>query len=176
MNYNNLKILLENYNENFAGKTVEMTSNYKKIPCFRIKMETNNLPHLLGLHYCVKGKSATDICTMINSGLLRYEQVKATDEFKVYNIKSRIESYVYLEEFLKNAEGRVFYPTENLKPNPMKLVIVFSERKSTGEVVLGCKRDVQEEAFRLATLHYSRKRKYTEMKSSKILSVKWDDI
>lgn len=175
MSSSNLKILLDDYNANFAGKTVEMTSNYKKIPCFRIKIEANNFPHLLGLHYCVKGKSATNICSMIDSELLKYEHLKATDEFKAYNIRSRIESYTYLTEFLKNAEGRLFYPTENLKPNPMKLVIVFSERKLTGEVVLGCKRDVEEEVFRLATLHYSRKRKYTEMRSSKILSVKWED-
>lgn len=169
----NLIELLNDYNANFSNRSVEMTTNYKKISTIKIKMEENNFPHLLGLHYCIHGKSATELCKMIKSEQLAYEQIKKTQEFKAYNIKDRIGCYGYLEQFLHNAEGRVFYPTDNLKPNPMKLTLVFSEKKGSGEVVLGVKKDIKQECYRLATLHYSRKQKYTNMRSSKILSVKW---
>jgi len=169
----NLQELLSDYKTNFGNKTVEMQTNYKSISCINIKIEENNFPHLLGLHYCVKGKSATQICTSIEHGKLLYKDIKKRSEFGYYNIKERIESYSYLSVFLKEAEGRIFYPTENLKPNAMKLTLVFSEKKGDGEVVLGVRKDIKENVFRLATLHYSRKRKFTNMRSSKILSVKW---
>ncbi|WP_430610166.1 PBECR4 domain-containing protein [Enterococcus sp. DIV0876] len=169
----NLNELLNDYNTNFSNKSVEMTTNYKKISMIKIKMEENNFPHLLGLHYCIHGKSATELCKMIKLEQLEYEQIRKTQEFKFYNIKERIGCYSYLGQFLYNAEGRVFYPTDNLKPNPMKLTLVFSERKGNGEVVLGVKRDIEQDCYRLATLHYSRKQKYTNMRSSKILATRW---
>lgn len=170
----NLKVLLTDYNKNFANRTVEMKTNYKKISMIKIKMEENNFPHLLGLHYCVHGKSATELCRMIKLDQLDYEKIKRTQEFKAYNIKDRIGCYSYLAQFIQGATGRVFYPTDNLKPNPMRLTLVFSEIKGGGEVVLGVRKDIKQDCYRLATLHYSRKQKYTNMRSSKILSTKWD--
>lgn len=169
----NLQELFSDYKTNFANKTVEMQTNYKSISCINIKIEENNFPHLLGLHYCVKGKSATQICTLIEREKLTYEDIKKQSEFGHYGIKERIKSYNYLSVFLKEAEGRIFYPTENLKQNTMKLTLVFSEKKGNGEVVLGVRKDVKENVFRLATLHYSRKQKFTNMRSSKIISVNW---
>lgn len=168
----NLQELFEDYKDNFANKTVEMQTNYKNISCINIKIEENNFPHLLGLHYCVK-KSASQICTLIDNETLLYENIKKCPEFDYYNIKERIKSYKYLYLFLKDAEGRIFYPTENLKPNTMKLTLVFCEKKGKGEVVLGVRKDVKENVFRLATLHYSRKPKFSYMRSSKIVNVKW---
>lgn len=170
----NLKDLLNDYNKHFANRTVVMTTNYKRISSIEIKMEENNFPHLLGIHYCVHGKSATELCRLIKSDQLNYEQIKKTQEFKNYNIKDRVGCYSYLGKFIQESTGRVFYPTDNLKPNPMKLTLVFSEKKGGGEIVLGVRKDIKQNCYRLATLHYSRKQKYTNMRSSKILSTSWN--
>lgn len=169
----NLQKMFRDYQLNFSGKIVEIETNYKKIECFKIKIEDNNFPHLLGLHYCVNGKGATQICQLISKELLLYEDIKKKREFKFYNIKERISCYGYLSKFLKEANGRVLYPVENLKPNPMKLTIVFSEKKGKGEVVLGIRKDEKENVYHLTTLHYSRKQKFTNMRSGEVLSVKW---
>ncbi len=165
--------IVNNFNENFANRKIKMTTNYKFLKEFTISIEEDNLPHLIGLHYVSKSKQAKKILNDIKQGKETKKTIKKHHKYGEMGIKNRIECYPFIDEVMNGTNVKVLYPTENMKPNTQRLSLVFSRKERTGEIVLGLRKDKYMNDYKLATLHYRRKSKYTNMRSSQIIEKKW---
>lgn len=165
--------IVNDFNKNFANRKIKMTTNYKHLEEFTISIEEDNLPHLIGLHYVSKSRQANKILNDIKQGKENKKTIKKHHKYGEMGIKDRIECYPFINEVMNGEDIEVLYPTENMKPNSQRLSIVFSRKEGTGEIILGLRKDSNQNDYKMATLHYSRKPKFTNMRSSKIITKEW---
>ncbi|MDR2833070.1 MAG: hypothetical protein LBV67_05075 [Streptococcaceae bacterium] len=168
-----LSELLADYRENFSGKVAVVQTNYKKLSEFKVMFNDDNFPHLLGLHYVTKVKYGSGIIKAIDNERITAKSIQKHHEFNARDIRKRITSYPYLYEVFYDKQIKVIVPTDNLKPNPMKLECVFSKGNENGEFVLGLRRDHVDGIFKPTTLHFSKKKKYSLLRQSKVIDIIW---
>lgn len=165
--------LVNDFNKNFANRKIKMTTNYKYLKEFTISIEEDNLPHLIGLHYVSRNRQANKILNDIKQGKENKKTIKKYHKYGEMGIKDRIEYYPFIDEVMNGNNIKVLYPTENMKPNTQRLSVVFSRKERTGEIVLGLRKDSKQNDYKMATLHYRRKPKYTGMRLSEIITKEW---
>lgn len=171
---NYLKIL-EDYRQNFAGKVVHITTNYKKLASFKISFDEKNLPHLMGWQKVLdKNKSATNIIALIENKEFTLEDTRKHHEF--FRIKDRLLSYEFLYEFFYEHISKVCIMTSDMKPNRLKLDIVFYYPKDKRRiVVLGLRKRQNTSYFIPTTLHVesAKNNPYLKRRKTSIKSLTW---
>lgn len=168
-----LSELLSDYRKNFAGKTILMRSNYKYLQEFKVMFHDDNLPHLLGLHYVSQIKYATGILKNIESGKMTEKTIQRHPEFNARDLKGRITAYPLLYDIFHDNKVQVLIPTENMKPNSMRLECVFTSENEKGEYVLGLRKDKIDGIYKPTTLYFSRKKRFSNMRKSTITYREW---
>ncbi|EGQ3274267.1 TPA: hypothetical protein R1946_000855, partial [Staphylococcus delphini] len=90
-----LQNILNDYINNFCDGYFEVKVKHKNVQKFKLSFHTNNLPHLLGLHYTQKEKiNAKKIVGRIAEGKITKNSIKRHHEYS--KIKDRLINYNFL--------------------------------------------------------------------------------
>lgn len=166
--------LVNDYRQNFDGQSCRISTNYRGLKQFEVAFYIDGLPHLLGLQYVSNIKYGNGIIKSIEQGKITAKSIERHHEFNKMEIRKRILLYPFLYETFIGQSIKICVPTENMQPNPQKLEVVFTKKDGNGEIVLGLRRDKKDGIFKPATLHPSKKQKYTMMKCSRVESIIWN--
>lgn len=168
-----LQELFTDFHQNFHERTCLVSTNYAQLRQFKVSFFDDGLPHLLGLHYVIHQRAGSRIHRMIQNGEVTSSSIQRHSNFGQKDIKNRIMLYPFLYDVFFEKKIKVCVPTENMKPNPLRLSCVFTEKRNREEVVLGLRRDKIDGIFKPATLHMSKYMTYSKMKCSKITAIQW---
>lgn len=171
---NYLKIL-EDYRQNFAGRVAYITTNYKKLAQFKVSFDEKNLPHLMGWQKVLnKNNSATNIISLVENGQLTFLNTRKNQEF--FRIKDRLLNYNFLYAIFYQHISDICVMTSDMKPNRLKLDIVFYHPKDKRHiVVLGLRKRMNTQYFVPTTLHVelAKDNPYLKRRKTSIKSIKW---
>lgn len=167
--------ILNDYRDNFSDKIALITTNYKKLSEFKVSFDEKNLPHLMGWQK-VSGKnsSATSIIRMIESYKFIFSKTRHNPEF--FRIKDRLLNYEFLYDVFYQEDTNVCVMTRDMKPNPLKLDIVFYKIKDPKRiVVLGLRRNKNTDYFVPTTLHVEKNKnnQYLNRRKTNIKNLEW---
>lgn len=145
--------ILEDYRQNFAGKTVGIRTNYKKLGQFKVSFDEKNLPHLMGWQKVLnRNNFATNIINLVETGEFTLSNTRKNRDF--FRIKDRLLNYNFLYAVFYQHNPDVCVMTSDMKPNPLKLDIVFYSPKDKKHiVVLGLRKRLKTQYFVPTTLH-----------------------
>ena len=157
------------------GRIAKLTTNYKLLNDFKVLFSDSDLPHLMGWQKVVnKGKYAGNIIKLVDNNKLTFESRRKHHNF--IKIKNRLLNYNFLHEVFWESDPSVCVMTSDMKPNPLRLDIVFFKSTKPREiVVLGLRRASGMEHFVPTTLHTekSRNNDYLLRRKTSITSIKW---
>lgn len=167
--------ILNDYHRCFSGRVAELTTNYKLLRSFKVLFSDSDLPHLMGWQKIVNRRNyAGRIISLVDSKELTFENSRKHHNFN--KIKSRLLNYNFLHEVFWEYDPRVCVMTSDMKPNPLKLDIVFFKNTNSREiVVLGLRRTKNMKFFVPTTLHTesSKNNQYLLRRRTNIKSIKW---
>ncbi|MEY8441864.1 PBECR4 domain-containing protein [Lactobacillaceae bacterium 24-114] len=171
----NFKNILNDYRQCFSGRIAELTTNYKLLNNFKVLFSDSDLPHLMGWQKVVnKGKYAGNIIKLVDNNELTFESSRKHHNFT--KIKNRLLNYNFLHEVFWENDPSVCVMTSDMKPNPLRLDIVFFKNTKPREiVVLGLRRASGMEHFVPTTLHTERSKDndYLLRRKTSITSTNW---
>ncbi|MCI2031673.1 PBECR4 domain-containing protein [Limosilactobacillus sp.] len=171
----NYKCILDDYHHWFSGRIAELTTNYKMLSDFKVIFSDSDLPHLMGWQKVVNKRNYAGRIIM----LVKNNELTIQNSRKHHNsikIKSRILNYNFLHEIFWENDPHVCVMTSDMKPNPLKLDIVFFKKTKPREiVVLGLRRAKGMKHFVPTTLHTesSKNNSYLLRRKTSITSIKW---
>lgn len=167
--------ILNDYRSNFSGGIAAITTNYKKLSNFYVSFDDKNLPHLMGWQKVLnKNSSATNIIKLIESDEFSFSKTRHHSEF--FRIKDRLLSYEFLYDVFYQEDSNVCVMTRDMKPNPLRLDIVFYKEKDPRRIIiLGLRKSKQTKYFVPTTLHVEKNRnnQYLNRRKTNIKSLKW---
>lgn len=171
----NYKKILEDYRRFFSGRAAELKTNYKLIEDFKVLFSDSDLPHLMGWQKIVNKKNyAGRLIKLVDNNELTLENSRRHYNFN--KVKSRMLNYNFLHEVFWENDPNVCVMTSDMKPNPLKLDIVFFKNTNPREiVVLGLRRAKGMNFFVPTTLHteVSKNSLYLLRRKTSIKSIKW---
>ncbi|MDK6377597.1 MAG: PBECR4 domain-containing protein [Lactobacillus crispatus] len=167
--------ILQDYRQNFAGKVAVITTNYKKLCSFKVSFSEQNLPHLMGWQKVIgKNSSATNIIRLIDNNEFTLANTRKNSEF--FRIKDRLLNYNFLHDIFYGKLTNVCIMTSDMKPNKLKLDIVFYHLKDKQRIiVLGLRKRKNTPYFVPTTLHVEKIKNnpYLSRRKTSIKSFKW---
>ncbi|WP_204121493.1 MULTISPECIES: PBECR4 domain-containing protein [Levilactobacillus] len=170
------KMILEDYRACFSGHKVHLTTNYNQLSQFDIVFSENQLPHLMGWEK-VKGrgsKSASAIITEVDSGTWTLSDAKKNQRW--HEAKKRMLNYNIMHRIFLDQDLVPMVLTSDMKPNRLKLDIVFVANKAHESVILGFRKSKDKDFFVPTTLHTeSLNNSYNLRRRTKISSLEWVD-
>lgn len=171
----NYKRILDDYRFYFSGRVAELTTNYKLLQDFKVRFSDSDLPHLMGWQKVVNKRNyAGRLIKLVDDNKLTLENSRKHHNF--IKIKSRMLNYNFLHEIFWEKDPNVCVMTSNMKPNPLKLDIVFFKNTKPREIViLGLRRAKGMNFFVPTTLHteVSKNSPYLLRRKTSIKSIKW---
>lgn len=171
----NYKKILNDYRRYFSGRIAVLTTNYKLLSEFKVFFSDSDLPHLMGWQKVVnKRKYAGRIIKLVDNNELTFKNSRRHHDF--IKIKSRLLNYNFLHEVFWENDPKVCVMTSGMKPNPLRLDIVFFKNTKPQEiVVLGLRRAKGMNYFVPTTLHteVSKNNSYLLRRKTSINSIKW---
>lgn len=171
----NYKKMLDDYHNYFSGRIAELTTNYKLLLDFKVLFSDSDLPHLMGWQKVVDKKNyAGHIIQLMDNKKLTLTSSRKHHNFN--KIKNRLLNYNFLHEVFWEADPNVCVMTSDMKPNPLKLDIVFFKNTKPREiVVLGLRRAKGMNYFVPTTLHteVSRNNPYLLRRKTSVRSITW---
>ncbi|HAR5657973.1 TPA: hypothetical protein I1467_000392 [Staphylococcus pseudintermedius] len=166
-----LQNILNDYINNFCDGYFEVKVKHKNVQKFKLSFQTNNLPHLLGLHYIQKEKiNAKKIVGRIAEGKITKNSIKRHHEYS--KIKDRLINYNFLHKCFidKDIKLCVIIPENSI--NPQKIDIAFIENNSNNAMFLGIRKNLKDKYYYPATMYILRKNSsYNFMAKSYITSI-----
>lgn len=167
--------ILKDYRQNFDGRVVCITTNYKKLSSFKVSFDEKNLPHLMGWQKVLnKNNSATNIIRLVENEQLTLSNTRKNKEF--FRIKDRLLNYNFLHAIFYQHVSDICIMTSDMKPNRLKLDIVFYHPKDQRHiVVLGLRKRIDTQYFVPTTLHVevAKNNPYLKRRKTSIKSIKW---
>lgn len=167
--------ILQDYRQNFAGKVAIITTNYKKLSSFKVSFSEQNLPHLMGWQKVInKNSSATNIIRLIDNKDFTLSNTRKNSEF--FRIKDRLLNYNFLHDIFYGKITNICVMTSDMKPNRLKLDIVFYyPRDKQHIVVLGLRKRKHTSYFVPTTLHVEKTKNnpYLNRRKTSIKSLRW---
>lgn len=146
------KAILSDYRYHFSKKVAIVETNYRVLSKFNIAFHENDLPHLMGWDKILtKKRNAKFICKLIDEDKLTVESSKNHDKFN--EAKKRMLNYNFIHDCFLHNSVNVCVMTSNMKPNPLRLDIVFYRENKSEAVVLGLRKDRNSEYYVPTTLH-----------------------
>ena len=171
----NYKKMPDDYHNCFSGRIAELTTNYKLLLDFKVLFSDSDLPHLMGWQKVVDKKNyAGHIIQLMDNKKLTLTSSRKHHNFN--KIKNRLLNYNFLHEVFLEADPNVCVMTSDMKPNPLKLDIVFFKNTKPREiVVLGLRRSKGMNYFVPTTLHteVSRNNPYLLRRKTSVRSITW---
>lgn len=169
----NYKEILSDYYHHFHGRAVEVQTNYKPLKSFKVVFNQLDLPHLMGWEKVTrKSARAGKIIELINSDKFTLENTRKHSNFN--NIKNRMLNYNFIHETFIDQTVDICVMTSDMKPNPLKLDIVFCEELGREAIILGLRKRNDMEAFVPTTLHTeSLPNRYSYRRRTQIISLNW---
>ncbi|WP_251547925.1 PBECR4 domain-containing protein [Limosilactobacillus caecicola] len=171
----NYQKILNDYRRWFATRQIVLTTNYKLLDKFTVVFSESDLPHLMGWEKVVSKKAyARNILHLVDNKMLTYTNSRHHHRFK--DIKNRLLNYNFLHEIFWKHDPDICVMTSNMKPNPLRLDIVFTKNTSPREiVVLGLRRKKHMESFVPTTLHTesAKNNRYLLRRKTHITSFRW---
>ncbi|WP_124978509.1 PBECR4 domain-containing protein, partial [Ligilactobacillus salitolerans] len=145
--------ILNDYRKNFHGNAIEIETNYKLLGKFKVVFNERDLPHLMGWEKVSKSSvsSASKIIKAIDSGLFTLQNTRSHSNFN--KIKKRMLHYNFLYDVFVEQNVNVCVMTSDMKPNRLKLDIVFYQELKHEAVILGLRKDKNMSVFVPTTLH-----------------------
>lgn len=172
-NHIHLLSILTDYTDNFHNKDILIRTNYKKLEYIKVHFHKNDLPHLLGWDKSSNLTGAKKICSAISRGKMTHESIKKHHRY--HESKKRMLQYNFLHNIFFYGGINACVMTRDMKPNNMKLDVVFYEEKTEEFVVLGLRKEIDAEYFVLTTLHTTGKSNcpYNYRRKTNIKSIEW---
>lgn len=167
--------ILDDYQQNFAGKKICIYTNYKVLDKFLVSFDILNLPHLMGWQKIMdKGAYSSNIIKMIKNTDLTLSNSRRHSNF--FKIKDRLLNYTFLYDIFYSESDNICVMTSNMKPNKLKLDIVFYKEKDPKHiVVLGLRKNKESTYFVPTTLHVelTKNNPYLYRRKTKIERLEW---
>lgn len=172
-NHIHLLNLLNDYINNFHNKDILIHTNYKKLLDIKVHFHKNDLPHLLGWDKSSNFTGAKRICDAVHREKMTHESMKKHHRYD--ESKKRMLQYNFLHNIFYDGGIDACVMTRDMKPNRMKLDIVFYEEKIEEYVVLGLRKRAETDYFVLTTLHTTGKSNcpYNNRRKTSISSIEW---
>ncbi|WP_010001074.1 PBECR4 domain-containing protein [Leuconostoc lactis] len=111
---NSLQEIVNDYQNNFHGKSIEIKTNFKSLNNIIINFDILDLPHILGLQYLSTKQSASNLIQMIKGSELSMRDIKKDNNF--YKIKDRFKYYNFLNRVFFSEKRQVMVVTKDIKP------------------------------------------------------------
>jgi len=146
----NFKNILNDYRDNFAGHTVKVETNYNLLSSFRISFNLSDLPHLMGWNKLSR-KRATELIKDVDNLKLTKESARKNHYW--HQVSQRMMSYNFLNRIFLDQDIDACVLTSDMKPNKLKLDIVFMFSRSKDCVVFGLRKPSNMDTFVPTTLH-----------------------
>nr|WP_238480078.1 PBECR4 domain-containing protein [Fructobacillus papyriferae] len=171
-----MKEIVDNYERDFHGHTVEITTNFKPLQNIVINFDVLDVPHLLGLQYLSKRRSASKNIEMIKSGTLTIEDIKRDPSFGD-RIKDRFKYHEFFNEVFKSNSSQLMVITRDIRPprlgNVEFLIYDYLDPKRKKMVLIGFSPN-NKGYYVPATLHVRKTPNiFTERRLTEIKSMKW---
>lgn len=171
----NYKDILKDYRQWFSGRIAIVQTNYKPLASFKVYFSDTDLPHLLGWEKVVHKKAyATRLLQLVDQGLLTYQSSRKDQNFN--RIKTRLLNYNFLHDIFWDRSQNVCIMAMNMKPNRLRLDVVFYKHTKPREiVVLGLRRNKNMDHFIPTTLHTesAKNNAYLLQRKTSIKSIEW---
>lgn len=172
----NYQKMLLDYQRWFAGRAVIIKTNYRPLAEFKVVFAATDLPHLMGWQKVINRSAyASRILKQINSGTMTVETTRRHQNFPL--IKNRLLNYNYLHEIFWLNNPNICVMTSDMKPNPLRLDIVFYKEQSEKSqiVILGLRKKPGLASFVPTTLHTEsmKNNRYMRRRRTSIKSMEW---
>nr|WP_282570635.1 PBECR4 domain-containing protein [Fructobacillus parabroussonetiae] len=171
-----MKEIVDNYERDYHGHTVEITTNFKPLQKVRINFDILDIPHLLGFQYLSKHRSASKVIELIKSGKLTIADVKKDSSFGD-RIKDRLKYHHFLNEVFKGNSSQLMVITRDIRPprlgNVEFLIYDYLDERKRKMVLIGFSPN-NLGYYVPATLHVRKTPNvFTERRLTEIKSMKW---
>ena len=167
----NFKAMLDDYTSNFAGKRVEVRTNYNLLSSFVISFNRNDFPHLMGWNKLRK-KRATLLLSDVDN--LRLTKENSRTNNKWHEVSQRMLSYNFLHRIFYDQDIEACVVTRDMKPNRLLLDIVFLYPRTKDCIVFGLRKAKDRNEFIPTTLHIERLRNDYELRrKTRVNQIKW---
>lgn len=169
----NYKNILSDFQKNFDNKVCVIETNYKKLNQIKVLFKTTQLPHLMGFHKITNG-SATKIIKRINDESFTFENTKHHPNF--FQIQDRLLGYSFLKEIFYDHKTEVMIVTRDMKPNTMRLDIVFFKNEKNKDIILGLRKESNTPYFVPTTLYKTKTSRnlFRNRRRTKINKIYWE--
>lgn len=167
----NFKAILDDYSSNFANKKVEVKTNYNLLGSFVISFNRNDLPHLMGWNK-LRNKRTTQLLSDVDN--LRLTKENSRSNPKWHEVSQRIMSYNFLHRIFYDRDIDACVLTRDMKPNRLKLDIVFLYPRTKDCIVFGLRKPKNRDVFIPTTLHVEKlKNDYEYRRKTRINKIEW---
>jgi len=170
----NYKAILQDYRNHFHGNAVAVETNFKPLERFKVVFNERDLPHLMGWEKISKNGtgSATKIIRAIDHDDFTLERTKAHHNFN--KIKTRMLHYNFLYDVFLEKNINACVMTSDMKPNRLRLDIVFYQEIKNEAIILGLRKDKHMDVFVPTTLHTETlKNPYHFRRRSRVKRISW---
>lgn len=146
----NFKDILIDYKNIFDGHHVKVETNYNLLSSFIISFNLNDLPHLMGWNKLSR-RRATQIIKDVNE--LKLTKQSSRSNHNWHQVSQRMLSYNFLTRIFLDQDIKVCILTRDMKPNRLKLDIVFTYPRTKDCIVFGLRKPKNRDEFIPTTLH-----------------------
>ncbi|MQS89097.1 PBECR4 domain-containing protein [Companilactobacillus mishanensis] len=169
----NFKAMLDDYYSNFAGHKVQVETNYNLLSSFVVQFNLNDFPHLMGWNK-LRNKRATSLIADVNNLNLTKENSRSSRAW--HQVLSRMLSYNFLHRIFYDQDVNACVLTREMKPNRLKLDIVFLCPSEKNCIVFGLRKSKDRDVFIPTTLHVEKVRnEYEYRRKTRVKSIRWLD-
>lgn len=170
----NYEEILEDFEQHFCGDTVTVETNYKPLQTFNVYFEPKQLPHLMGWDKITNKKiGAGRIIELVKSDAFNVDSTRKHQKFN--HARKRMLSYNFLHDIFIYNNHKICVMTSDMKPNSMKLDIVFYKENRKEATILGLRKTKHMDYFVPTTLHTKNlNNQFSKRRRSLIKSIIWN--
>ena len=171
----NFKNILYDYATTFAGHRVQLITNYNLLSKVDIVFSMNDLPHLMGWNKVrTKNKNASQIIEDVESEEWTVQVAKKNSQW--FKVRKRMLNYNILHRIFIDKDIVPMVLTSDMKPNRLKLDIVFVINETKESIILGFRKAKGRTFFVPTTLHTeSLDNQYNIRRRTEVKNIYWID-
>ncbi|WP_300558729.1 PBECR4 domain-containing protein [Companilactobacillus sp.] len=167
----NFKAMMEDYSHNFAGRMVRVETNYNLLSSFVVSFNIRDFPHLMGWNK-LRRKRATELIKDVQQFRLTKDNSRSNHNW--HQVSQRMLSYNFLHRIFYDQDIDACVLTRDMKPNRLKLDIVFLHERKKDCIVLGLRKSKNQNVFVPTTLHVEKlNNEYEYRRKTRINKIEW---
>lgn len=166
--------MLEDFERHFCGNIARVETNYKPLQSFNVYFEPKQLPHLMGWDKITNKKiGSSRINELIKLDNFNVESTRKHHKF--HESRKRMLNYNFLHEIFIYKKHNICVMTRDMKPNSMRLDIVFYKELEKEATILGLRKDNRMDYFVPTTLHNrGLNNQFSRRRRSTVKNIKWN--